>query len=65
MVDLKKIKAIREKLGLTQGQAAKRAGLRSRQHWNKIEVGGDGGITVATLEKVARALRVKARDLLK
>jgi DNA-binding XRE family transcriptional regulator len=49
MVDLKKIKAIRAKLGLTQGEAAKRAGLRSRQHWNKIEVGGDGGITVATL----------------
>jgi transcriptional regulator with XRE-family HTH domain len=64
MVDLKKIKAIREKLGLTQGQAAKRAGLRSRQHWNKIEV-GDGGITVATLEKVAKALKIGAKELLR
>lgn len=65
MLDTEKIKALREKLGLTQEQAANKAGLESRQAWNKIEAGRQPSITLTTLDKIAAALGVKAKDLLK
>jgi transcriptional regulator with XRE-family HTH domain len=64
VLDLEKIKQLREKLGLTQEQAAHRAGFKSRQAWFNIESGGQSP-SLATLDKIAAALGVKARDLLK
>lgn len=50
------IKALRESLGLSASQLAKRLGL-PRQNLSRIEKGEkDGSITVATLKKVADAL---------
>jgi transcriptional regulator with XRE-family HTH domain len=65
MIDIEKIKALREKLGLSQAEAAEKAGMNGRQDWSAIETGRRPGITVATLEKIASALGVRAKDLLK
>lgn len=64
-VDYQKIKLLRTQCGLTQTAAANKAGLRSRQHWQNIESGKRSTITVQTLERIAKALGVDARDLLK
>lgn len=58
----------REKLGLTLEQAAKAAGMKSRQHWYSVETGASGGqsgITLGTLNAIAKALKCDAKDLLK
>ena len=65
VLDTEKIQALRTKLGLTQEEAAKRAGFKGRQAWNNVESGRQVSISLATLDKIARALGVKARDLLK
>ena len=65
MIDIEKIKQLREKRGLTQQQAAEKAGLSSRQAWHNIEAGRQPNLGVQMLEKVAAALGVKARDLLR
>lgn len=65
MIDVAKIRQLREDLGLTQDQAAEKSGLGSRQRWNDIESGRKSGVTVETLERIAKALGVKAKDLLK
>ncbi|QOV91075.1 helix-turn-helix transcriptional regulator [Humisphaera borealis] len=64
-IDLDKVKALREKRGLTQDEAAKLAGLPNRQKWYQLESGRIANPTIATLEAIAKALGVKARDLLK
>jgi transcriptional regulator with XRE-family HTH domain len=64
-LDRQKIKALREKLGLSQAEAARRAGLSGRQTWWHIEIGKINNPTLDTIERVAAALGVKARDLLK
>lgn len=64
-IDNEKIKAIREKRGMTLDQAAKAAGLKNRQQWHQVESGARDNATIATLEKMAKALGVKAKDLLK
>jgi transcriptional regulator with XRE-family HTH domain len=64
-VDTGKIKRLREQKGLTQAEAAEAAGLANRQHWNQIETGLRDNLTITTLEKIASALGVKAKDLLK
>ena len=63
-LDLEKIRQLRERKGLTQEAAAKLAGFRSRQAWNNIESGRQSP-RLDTLERIAAALGVKARDLLK
>jgi transcriptional regulator with XRE-family HTH domain len=65
MVDTSEIKRLRERKGLTQEEAAQKAGLPGRQRWNEIESGRKANVTVETLEKIAAALGVKAKDLLK
>jgi transcriptional regulator with XRE-family HTH domain len=68
VLDTEKIRQLREKLGLTLEQAADAAGLSSRQAWHNIEsgaVGGRRGITLDTLNAVAKALKCDAKDLLK
>lgn len=64
-LDTAKIRRLRESLKFTQEQAAERAGLASRQHWNNIESGRQVNISLAVLERIAAALGVKAKDLLK
>ncbi|MGE5610000.1 MAG: helix-turn-helix transcriptional regulator [Bacillota bacterium] len=65
MLDTEKMRQLREKLGLTQEDAAKRAGLDTRQAWNNIESGRQTNVTIEKLERIAAALDVKAKDLLK
>jgi DNA-binding XRE family transcriptional regulator len=64
-IDTAKIKRLRETLDLSMEEAAKRAGLPGRQRWYHIESGKLTNITIETLERVAKALGVKAKDLLK
>jgi transcriptional regulator with XRE-family HTH domain len=65
MLDTDKMRALREKRGLTQDAAATRAGFKSRQAWNNIESGRHATVTLQTLDRIAEALGVKAKDLLK
>jgi transcriptional regulator with XRE-family HTH domain len=67
MIDTAKMRALREKRGLTQALAAARAKMTGQQ-WSNIETGRAApvaGVTFLTLERVAKALGVKAKDLLK
>jgi transcriptional regulator with XRE-family HTH domain len=64
-LDTDKIKSLREKLGLTQEQAAERAGFKTRQAWNNIESGRQASIGLSTLDKIATALGTTAKNLLK
>lgn len=65
MIDIAKIKQLREKLGLTQQEAAEKAGLATRQAWHSIESGRQPNLGVLMLEKVAKVLGARAKDLLK
>jgi transcriptional regulator with XRE-family HTH domain len=64
-VDFDRIKELREKLKLSQQEAADLAGINSRQRWNDIESGRNPNMRVDTLEAIAKALGVKPADLLK
>lgn len=64
-IDIKKIKLLREALGMTQQEAATKSGLKSRQHWNNVEAGQRTNLTIDSLEKIAKALGVKAFELMK
>lgn len=66
-LDTAKVKAIRERKELTQTAAAAKAG-KSPQWWNNVEsgrVGAKRGVSFKTIDTVAKALGVKAKDLLK
>jgi transcriptional regulator with XRE-family HTH domain len=56
------IKRIREKRGLTQVQAAEKAEIDPR-YYPRIER-GEINITLETLYKIVKALKVKASDIL-
>ena len=64
VVDTAKIKRLRESAGMTQEDAAAKAGFKSRQAWNNIESGRQMP-RIPTLTGIAKALGVKASDLLK
>ena len=64
-IDHEKIRALREQAGLTQQQAAERARIAGKQEWWKIETGRKQAVRLDTLERIARALGVGAKDLLK
>lgn len=59
------MKALREKKGLSQADAAKAAGLANQAAWQQIESGARPNPTIDTLDRIAKALGVKAKDLLK
>jgi transcriptional regulator with XRE-family HTH domain len=65
VLDTAKMRALRLKLGLSMDEAAKRAGFALRQRWFEIESGRTTNIKIDTLNAVAIALEVKAKDLLK
>lgn len=64
MLDVLKMEERRKKLGISQDEAAKRAGLRGKQQWWNIAQ-GNGDVLLSTLEKIAAALECKPKDLLK
>jgi DNA-binding Xre family transcriptional regulator len=64
-VDHEKIRQLRIAKEMTHEQAAKAAGLRSRQQWFLIETGKYPDVRVSTLEKIAKALGCKPAELLK
>jgi transcriptional regulator with XRE-family HTH domain len=64
MHDSAKIRTLRERRGLTPAEAGELAGMTA-QLWNDVESGSRASITLTTLEKIAKALAVKANDLLK
>ena len=68
VLDTNAIQQRREQMGLTQEGAAKAAGFKSKQHWYAVETGkagGKSGITLGTLDAVAKALDCDPRELLK
>jgi transcriptional regulator with XRE-family HTH domain len=65
MIDTAKIARLRKRLKLTQDQAAKLAGMKSRQHWYEIESGGNPSVTTTMLDRIAAALGCRAKNLLK
>ena len=64
-LDHVKIRELRERKKMSQQEAADAAGLGTRQRWNEIETGRRTNIELATLERIAAALGVKSKDLLK
>lgn len=58
-----KVKALREQRGMTQERLAEAAGL-SRPHLARLETARQDP-TLSTIEKLAKALRVKPAELLK
>lgn len=65
MLDTKKMEARRKALGLSQEEAASRAGLATRQQWNNIVSGRRSNVTMETLDKIAEALNCNSRELIK
>jgi transcriptional regulator with XRE-family HTH domain len=64
MLDLHKLKESRLKKGLTQTQAASAVGM-SLGRWNDIESGRRANVSLKTLDRIARALGMDPKDLLK
>jgi transcriptional regulator with XRE-family HTH domain len=64
-LDAKKIRELRKAMDLTLTELAKRARLPSAQHLSDIEHGRRANLTIGTLDRIAAALEVRARDLLK
>lgn len=62
-LDIAKVKQRRLELKLSLADAARAAGLNSRQHWYKIE-NGDSDVKLSVLEAIARVLQVRVVDLL-
>ena len=65
LINTDKIRSLREANGLSQEGAANKAGLSGRARWSEVESGRLTNITMDTLSKIAKALGVKAKDLLK
>lgn len=64
MFDLRKIKRFRRRQGLTQDELHKLTGL-TISTISRIENGHCDGMQVSTIEKLAKALKVKPAELLK
>jgi transcriptional regulator with XRE-family HTH domain len=64
-VDFKEMKRRRKELGLTQAEAARRAGWATPQVWTNMENGQRKDPQVSTLMKVADVLGCKVDDLLR
>ena len=65
LLNTEKMKKLRLKRGLTMTEAAVAAGLGNRQRWYEIESGRLTNVTIDTLNKIAAALGVSAKELLK
>lgn len=65
MLDREKMEECRKTLGLSQEEAAARAGLATRQAWNNIVSGRKANVTLDTLNRIAGALGCDPRELIK
>ena len=61
---LERLKYLRGKAGLTQEQFAERAGM-SYKYYQQIEAGRKPDLRLSTLERLAKAHRVKIASLLR
>lgn len=59
------IRTRREQLGLTQAQAAERAGFPNLQKWSQYENGRIPDPQLSSLEAIAQALNCKVAKLLR
>jgi len=60
---LKRLRRLREEAGLTQEQFAERAGM-SYKYYQQIEAGRKADLRLSTLERLAKAHRIKLARLL-
>jgi transcriptional regulator with XRE-family HTH domain len=65
IINIDRIRKLREGRDLSQAEAATLAGLSAAARWSEVESGRLSNITLDTLAKMAKALGVKAKDLLK
>jgi DNA-binding Xre family transcriptional regulator len=65
MLNAEKMEQLRRKRGLSQAEAAKRAGLTGKQVWSDIVRGRRSNITMTTLDSIAAALECSAKDLIR
>ena len=65
MLDTGRVKQERERQQLSMAAAARLAGMTAAQTWERIENGNGLSLTLRTLNKIAKALGIPARDLLK
>lgn len=63
-VDFEKIEKLRNRAAMTQAEAGAKIGM-SRQAWCNLVKGRYPRMSVATLERIAKALGVTAAELLK
>jgi DNA-binding XRE family transcriptional regulator len=63
-VDFAKIEKLRIRAAMTQSEAAAKVGM-SRQEWCNLVKGRYPRMAVVTLERIAKALGVRAAELLK
>jgi transcriptional regulator with XRE-family HTH domain len=64
MLDTGRLMREREKQGLSMAAAAKAAGMIP-QAWERLEKGDGLSLTLKTLNRVAKGLKVPAKELLK
>ncbi len=65
MLDTQKMRAERERLGLSMAGAAKLAKMGSAQAWDQIENSKGDSLTLKSLNRIAAALKMPAKELLK
>ena len=65
MLDIEKMEDRRRTLGLSQHEAAVRAGLAGKLAWNNIISGRKANVTLETLKRIAGALECDPRKLIK
>lgn len=58
------MRRLRQSLGLTMAEAAKRAGFKSPQYWNNIENGRRPSVKAETLYAIAKVLGTTMESLL-
>lgn len=64
-LDADKLKSERERMKLTQEEAAKAADVGSRQRWNDLESGRRKNVSLDTLGRIADAFGIDPCKLLK
>lgn len=62
-LDTEKVERLRIGVGLTQAAIARKVGI-TRQRWNDIVSGRSSNISIKTLDRISRSLRVESGDLL-
>jgi transcriptional regulator with XRE-family HTH domain len=60
----KRVKSLRTKEDLTQEEMAEKAGIEYK-HYQSIEAGRVTNVTLKTIEKIAKALKIDAHLLIK